>query len=155
MNYFYKNINYVLLSTGILLLDRSTKYAALRWLASSKDITSFLGLKLVINYGISWGFFATIDSFYRTLMRIGIIVLINLLSIYMIDRYRKHKSIYAEIAILTGALCNLFDRSVYGGVIDFIHLHYGAWSWPIFNIADVAIVGGVLWMICCADAYEL
>jgi len=31
----------------------------------------------------------------------------------------------------------------YGEVVDFFHLHYGAWSWPMFNIADSAITVGV------------
>lgn len=44
--------------------------------------------------------------------------------------------------LLAGALGNVIDRLARGFVIDFIHLHY----WPIFNVADVLIVAGVVWL---------
>ena len=42
-----------------------------------------------------------------------------------------------------GALGNLVDRILFGGVVDFLHLHYGSFSWYVFNLADCAIVAGV------------
>jgi signal peptidase II len=51
--------------------------------------------------------------------------------------------IWAELLIITGALSNFFDRFWYGGVIDFIHVHCGSWSFPVFNGADISIVCGV------------
>ncbi|MCL6615436.1 MAG: signal peptidase II, partial [Firmicutes bacterium] len=48
------------------------------------------------------------------------------------------------VAILSGAIGNLYDRLTYGHVIDFFHLHYRwRWSWPIFNVADLLICLGV------------
>ena len=46
--------------------------------------------------------------------------------------------------VLGGALANATDRAVHGAVADFFHLYYGSFSWYVFNIADVAIVAGVL-----------
>jgi signal peptidase II len=45
--------------------------------------------------------------------------------------------------IMGGAAGNLFDRVVRGRVVDFIYVHYYAWSYPVFNIADSAITIGV------------
>ncbi|MDF1564704.1 MAG: signal peptidase II [Deltaproteobacteria bacterium] len=45
--------------------------------------------------------------------------------------------------LLGGALGNFTDRAFHGYVIDFIHWHYGTYSWPPFNIADACIVIGV------------
>ena len=42
-----------------------------------------------------------------------------------------------------GAVGNLIDRVRLGYVLDFIDFHYGAWSWPAFNVADAAISVGV------------
>lgn len=57
---------------------------------------------------------------------------------------RRHASVPEQVAyalITAGALGNAIDRALRGYVIDFIELH----RWPIFNVADVAIVaGGVL-----------
>jgi len=48
-------------------------------------------------------------------------------------------------AALGGAAGNLFDRLWRGGVVDFIDLGF----WPVFNIADVAIVAGVVTALAC------
>ncbi|KRO62468.1 MAG: hypothetical protein ABR82_03245 [Verrucomicrobia subdivision 6 bacterium BACL9 MAG-120507-bin52] len=42
-----------------------------------------------------------------------------------------------------GAVGNLIDRVRLGYVLDFLDFHYGAWSWPAFNVADAAISVGV------------
>jgi lipoprotein signal peptidase len=49
--------------------------------------------------------------------------------------------------ILGGTLGNLYDRVVFGGVRDFLHCWYGeldnpSFDWPVFNIADCALVCG-------------
>ena len=41
------------------------------------------------------------------------------------------------------ALGNAVDRIAYGAVFDFVHLHWGTFSWYVFNVADAAIVAGV------------
>jgi signal peptidase II len=45
--------------------------------------------------------------------------------------------------VIGGALANALDRAIHGAVADFFHLHWGDWSWYVFNLADVAIVVGV------------
>lgn len=50
--------------------------------------------------------------------------------------------------ILAGAISNLYDRLSVGGVIDFILLHHNDLSWPLFNIADIAIsIGGIICLV--------
>jgi signal peptidase II len=46
--------------------------------------------------------------------------------------------------LIGGALGNALDRALHGAVADFVHLHWGTWSWYIFNVADIAIVAGVV-----------
>ena len=48
--------------------------------------------------------------------------------------------------MIAGSLANIIDRIIYSGVIDFIAFHVGPYHWPIFNLADCAIVVGVLIM---------
>jgi signal peptidase II len=45
--------------------------------------------------------------------------------------------------IIGGALGNAADRFSYGWVADFYYFHIGSFHWYVFNLADVAIVGGV------------
>jgi signal peptidase II len=44
---------------------------------------------------------------------------------------------------LGGAIGNLVDRIVYGYVVDFVDFGYRSNWWPVFNVADSAIVVGV------------
>ena len=49
--------------------------------------------------------------------------------------------------IIGGALGNALDRLIVGGVIDYISLHAFGYYWYIFNIADAAIVAGVVGLL--------
>jgi signal peptidase II len=49
--------------------------------------------------------------------------------------------------IIGGAVGNVIDRVHFGGVIDFLYFHLGAWYWPAFNLADSAICVGVIVML--------
>ncbi|WP_336946372.1 signal peptidase II [Asaia sp. HN010] len=54
----------------------------------------------------------------------------------------------ASAAIAGGAVGNVIDRMRFGAVVDFIHAHAFGWSWYVFNVADSAIVCGVIaWVI--------
>ncbi len=69
-----------------------------------------------------------------------IIILFMLKSVPSSDRWQ----VLSLSAIFGGAIGNYIDRLRYGYVIDFLDFHYKeVWSYPAFNIADSAIVGGV------------
>jgi signal peptidase II len=51
----------------------------------------------------------------------------------------------AELGLLAGgAIGNMWDRALYGKVTDFIVWRYGQHEWPTFNVADAALVVGVI-----------
>ena len=57
----------------------------------------------------------------------------------------KQARLAVALGVLTGgAVGNAIDRAAYGAVVDFLHLHWNGWSWYVFNLADAAIVVGVL-----------
>ena len=49
--------------------------------------------------------------------------------------------------VLGGAVGNVVDRAMRGAVVDYLDLHAGSWHWPAFNLADSAIVLGVLLLL--------
>ncbi len=55
---------------------------------------------------------------------------------------------YSLLMILGGAIGNVFDRIIYKAVPDFIDIHIGNFHWFIFNVADIFISVGVIFMIC-------
>ena len=54
---------------------------------------------------------------------------------------------YSLLIILAGALGNVYDRIIYNAVPDFIDFHIGNFHWFIFNVADIFITLGVIFMI--------
>lgn len=141
------DVKYLVIAIATIFIDRLTKIAALSFLDQPLRMNSFLEFQLVFNRGVSWGLFHSDYGYTFLLVTLLISVIIVLLFCYSIVRYLNQHPIYGEVLVLAGALSNLVDRCLYGGVIDFIHLSYDTWSWPIFNIADVAIVLGVVWIL--------
>jgi signal peptidase II len=66
------------------------------------------------------------------------------LSVILIAWWRRRRASLTEQAayalIVAGALGNAIDRAGRGYVIDFIEIH----RWPIFNVADIAVVAGAI-----------
>ena len=54
---------------------------------------------------------------------------------------------YSLLMILGGASGNFADRIIYKAVPDFIDFHIGNFHWFIFNVADIFITVGVIFMI--------
>ena len=54
---------------------------------------------------------------------------------------------YSLLMILGGALGNVYDRIFYGAVPDFIDFHIGNFHWFIFNVADIFITLGIIFMV--------
>ena len=107
------------------------------------QITPFLDIVMAWNKGVSYGLLET--NFQQILVVMSVFISIVL----WIWLARSHAALGAAGfgLIIGGALGNALDRVVHGAVADFVHLHWGTWSWYIFNVADIAIVVGVLLLV--------
>ncbi len=127
----------------LLILDFFTKYWAVSSLDRSVYMAPFLSFELVYNRGISWSLFASDEAFFFNGLTIFIGCFLFGLSWYATKRREEGYCTLGETLAIVGGTGNFIDRLYYGGVVDFIHLSYGGWSFPIFNIADICIVVGV------------
>ncbi|MCF7900357.1 signal peptidase II [Candidatus Babeliales bacterium] len=109
-------------------------------------IFPFLSLQLHYNYGISWGLFQKLP-FGHMLIPVAIAVILFFLARYTFERQKQCYSVTGETLLIAGGFSNFVDRLSFGPVTDFIHLHYGSYSFPIFNIADIAISFGAIIML--------
>lgn len=110
------------------------------------DLAPFLTLILVWNRGISYGLFQQETELGRWLL-IGLSGLATLAMGWWIIRAR-HRLLAASLGLVVGgAAGNGIDRVAYGAVFDFVHLHIGSFSWYVFNVADAAIVAGVVGLV--------
>jgi len=108
-------------------------------------ITSYLNFYLIWNKGVAFGLFSFEQNIIYHLISF-VIFIISIVLIYMITKSDKLKK-YSLILILGGALGNLFDRIYYSAVPDFIDLHIKGHHWFIFNVADIFITIGVIYLI--------
>ncbi len=110
------------------------------------QITSFFDLVMAWNKGVSYGLFAQHSTTGRIVLISLSLVAVAALVIWMANSLTRLAALSMGL-IVGGALGNLTDRIVHGAVADFFHFHYAGFSWYIFNIADVAIVAGVVGLI--------
>ena len=132
------------LSAAVIALDYLTKLALLSTFApgESRAIAPFFNLVLVFNKGAAFSFLAS-EQGWQTLFFSAVAVVASIVISFLIVRNRdKNLFCFGLALILGGALGNLYDRLVYGHVVDFLDFHAAGWHWPAFNVADAAITVG-------------
>lgn len=129
---------------AVFVIDLLTKtyFESTYYLGESRPVTSFFNLVLAHNYGAAFSFLADSGGWQRYFFAAIAIVAVVVCLKLMISHAREKLFCLALALILGGAIGNLFDRIIYGYVIDFLDFYYGYWHWPAFNIADSAIVLG-------------
>ena len=122
----------------IFILDKFNDY--------SYFINDYLNFNLIWNTGIGFGIFSSVNNFFYHLISfvIGIIILF-LFYLILTSKIRREKIFFS--LIIGGALGNFYDRVVFRAVPDFIDIHYKNFHWFTFNIADIFISIGVIFMI--------
>lgn len=130
-----------------LAIDQASKYWVLNHTALPDgeriSILPVFDFVLTWNMGISYGLFQQDGDLGRWVL-IGLTIAATaMLAVWLWRSRDRLIAILALALIIGGAIGNLIDRIVFGGVVDFLYLHYGSFSWYVFNLADCAIVAGV------------
>jgi len=129
---------------SIIAIDQMTKRVATQWTENVVEWTPFLQGKTVWNQGISFGLLS--ESYYN--MLVFALVCLGLILVFV--AWLRAKSAFDIVAwglVVGGGISNLWDRWNFGAVLDFIYFHFGSWSFPIFNFADIAISLGALILV--------
>lgn len=95
------------------------------------------GLDYTLNRGLPlFGDVAVSSNIYVFLVLLLILLLLTA------NKYAKESLAIPVALIMSGALSNVIDRVVRGGVVDFIDIKI----WPVFNLADLLLVVGAVWI---------
>lgn len=128
-----------------LALDQATK-----WLVTTLyvppggvEFTPFLNLVFWRNPGVTFGLFDGHGELGRWILTALALAITVALAIWL-RRTERRLGAVALGLVMGGALGNVVDRVRVGAVTDFIDLHLAGRHWPAFNIADVAVVTGVV-----------
>lgn len=90
------------------------------------------------NTGMAWSFGAKSP---------GLVTVTGVLLLSIFAYQLMRNSSWAMVLIVAGGLGNIIDRLLYGAVRDFILLSYGAFSWPVFNLADCYLTLGAFFLL--------
>lgn len=132
-----------ILALVVLALDQATKWLVLQSLPLGQPVypipalSWLFGFTYVTNTGIAFGLFKEAGTFFIFLA----VVVVTFIVYYLRSLPKDQMLVRIALGLqLGGAFGNLIDRLRLGYVVDFIDFKF----WPIFNIADSAIVGGVV-----------
>ena len=138
---------HLLIAVFVIALDRLTKWAIARKLAlydSIPVIPGFFRITHTENRGAAFGLFSDSPSQWKVAMLIlfSVIALLIVTVLLWRNSHRLTSTGIGLSLILGGAVGNLWDRLVSRQVVDFLLFYVGRYQWPVFNLADTAIVIG-------------
>ena len=148
-----KNPRRVLASAFLLVvLDQATKIAAENYLAdlpkgqAIRIIRGFLYLKPTVNTGGIWGILGRLPPWIFVVLSL---IFIGYLVLLILRLHVRDHCYLAPLALLLGGFVgNGIDRLRNGYVTDFIYFTgYPAWLISTFNVADLAILLGIFWLL--------
>ena len=136
-----------LLALLVVLLDRWTKRTVAAHVAMYTHIQivpGFFRITHTENTGAAFSLFADSPSHWKTALLIGFSLIAMVIVSVLLWRQARALTItgIALSLILGGAVGNLWDRVASGRVVDFLLFYVKSYQWPVFNLADSAIVIG-------------
>ena len=138
---------YLLIALIVVLLDRWTKHIVaqrIRLYAHIQIIPGFFRLTHTENTGAAFSLFADSPAPWKTglLIAFSVIALV-VVSVLLWKNHHAHMVTGIGLSlIMGGAFGNLWDRLARGRVVDFLLFYVKRYQWPVFNLADSAIVIG-------------
>ena len=138
---------HLLIAMIVFLLDRWTKRlisARIAMYSHIQIIPGFFRLTHTENTGAAFSLFADSPAHWKTAMLIGFSAIALVVVSVLLWKQTRPLTItgIALSLILGGAAGNLWDRVVSGRVVDFLLVYVKTYQWPVFNLADSAIVIG-------------
>ncbi|MFZ5649475.1 MAG: signal peptidase II [Bacillota bacterium] len=125
------------ISLAVLILDQASKYLIMANMTLNQSvpvITDVFHITYIRNPGAAFGLMA-----YRTTFFIAVSILVILGIFIFYKKYGGKGAVPVTLGLIAGgALGNLVDRVRFGEVVDFLDFRV----WPVFNLADSAIVVG-------------
>lgn len=139
-----------LAAIAVLAVDQASKAWILGGLdlptAGSIPILPFLNFTMVWNRGVTFGLLGGLGAASSWILAAMALAVVVALFVWL----RRAESAWVAIAlgaIAGGAVGNVIDRLRFGAVVDFLDAYAMGYHWYVFNIADAAIVCGVVALV--------
>jgi|TARA_B100001063_G_scaffold65015_1_gene58970 signal peptidase II len=143
---FYIDFSIVI---SVYFIDRLTKMFVIQLdknnLGSDIFNSTYLNIVLIWNKGIAFGLLSFNEDYLYNILSVIISMIVVVLVIMSIKSQGFKR--YSLLMVIGGALGNLHDRIFFKAVPDFIDFHIGSFHWFIFNVSDIFITFGIIFLI--------
>lgn len=147
MAFQYRNVYWLWLSAGVMLVDQVTKQMIVKYLGwfDVQPVIPHFNLVHMHNTGAAFSMLSSAPRVFFVVLGVGV----SLGILWWLRQNPRGQTLFALSLslILGGALGNVIDRVRFGQVVDFLDFHAGSWHWPAFNVADSAITVGAVLLI--------
>lgn len=135
---------------GSLAIDQATKVWARNTFEGQKSSSHFNDIFRWVfaeNEGAFLGWGSELQGVWNIILLklLPILLILSLLWMTLFSKDMQKNQVIPFSLILGGGLSNLFDRIVYGKVVDFMNMGIGDLRTGIFNVADMMILAGIIW----------
>ncbi|MEJ5166175.1 MAG: signal peptidase II [Thermoanaerobaculia bacterium] len=141
---------FFLLTIFLILADRISKTLISAWQLSEPYVVikNFFQIVKVYNVGIAFGFFSGVSSniMNPVIVGIGFVAIGWILYLLFFEKHSALLTLSFHL-LLAGAIGNIWDRFLYGAVLDFLDFSLGKYHWPSFNISDSCITIGLILLL--------
>lgn len=137
-------VGYLLLAIVLVAADQVVKHLVVANVALNSNqplVPNLLAITNLRNDGAAWSILEGQQWFFTVVTIIALLVIV-----YLFYRWRKHPQwLWPLTLILAGTIGNFIDRLQNGYVVDMFELLFI--NFPVFNVADVCLTVGVLWLL--------
>ena len=130
---------FLLTAIGTFIIDQNIKMLFVEGYYHAGEC---IDLELHYNKGVAFSMFAFVGPYLKWIQSL---LIVGILYYVLKEGYMKRYAFPVGL-LIGGALGNVYDRFVHGGVVDYIAWHCG-FNFAVFNFADVAIDIAVAWII--------
>ncbi|OGT34941.1 MAG: signal peptidase II [Gammaproteobacteria bacterium RIFCSPHIGHO2_12_FULL_37_14] len=147
---FSSGLRWIWVAILVLAIDRFAKMWAIHYLVMGEPfrILPIFNLTLAFNTGAAFSFLHSASGWQNIFLG-SLAILVSVIILIWLGKLTARDS-WLSIAlslVLGGAIGNVWDRILYGHVVDFFDFHLGGWHFAIFNTADSAICIGAFMML--------
>jgi signal peptidase II len=156
MKFETKYFALILIAGAIVALDQATKMYIHTSFTEGEQINviaNYFDITYVRNNGAAFGLGGNMPATLRSLFFLSVppAVMLIILTMLWSTPSKQKLQVTALSLVFGGAIGNYIDRIRFGYVVDFLDFHFrNLYTWPAFNVADIAIVVGV-----CMIIYEI
>ena len=132
---------------GCFLLDFLTKILVKKTMSPYSETIELIDkvarLRFIYNEGIAFGIKVGFAPHW-VLALVSLAVALVMIWYFFFGELDDRWTLYAMALIVSGAAGNLYDRIMFGKVVDFMEIGIGNLTWPVFNVADMAVTFGAV-----------